>query len=263
MSIRTRVARILCVVATVGLAHAAGGAGAHYGPPAPTSRSPEATRRAPPETQTGFVLDRLSKRDLRAWRAIEEVAAATDDDGQPRSPTLRRLWDWAEASPHAIHVELVPRSKVANGVVGIFRAERADPTGSHHTAVIRLCPANIRHARVAPSPDAVHAFARFEGLTDVERYAEVLAHELAHAEYFMKDPKLFAQLEAAHRARAEFLASGERSIERVSLELRERLVKARVNLAATEAYAEPVEAAVLAELNGAATTRTAAAGSSR
>jgi len=91
----------------------------------------------------------------------------------------------------------------------------------------------------------------------VERYAEVLAHELADAEYFMEVPKLFAQVEAAHRARADFPASGERSMERVSPDLRERRAEARVTLAATEAHAEPVEAAELAELNGAAATRTA------
>lgn len=259
MSIRTRVARCLCAVALVG------SAGAASAREAGVSRSLEEVGtpdQAPGARAAGLVLDRLSERDLRTWRDIEAVVAATDARGRPRSATLRRLWTWAQASQHVIHVEIVPPSELPDGVVGKFRAEQVDPEGLRHVAVIQLCPGNIRRARVAPSPNGVEGFARFAGLTDEERYAEVLAHELAHAEYFLEDTDLFARLEAAHRARAEFLAGRERSMARLAPDLRERLARAGETLAATEAYAEPVEAAVLRELNG-ITSAAAARASSR
>ena len=36
--------------------------------------------------------------------------------------------------------------------------------------------------------------ALYDGLTEIERFAEVLAHELAHAEYFLESPERLAQV---------------------------------------------------------------------
>src|SRR5688572_25410704 len=119
-------------------------------------------------TNRGFVLDRLSKRDVRYWRAIEEVVTASDASGAPRSRTLRRLWEWARTSTHSIHIEMVSPSKLAAGTVGVFRVERFDPAGHSHVTVIRLSPERIRFAKTNSGPNAVLSFDRFEGLTDVE-----------------------------------------------------------------------------------------------
>ncbi len=229
MSIRTCVARVLCVIVTTGVAGASDPARAG---------------------ETGFLLDRLSEGNVRTWRAIEQVVAAPGLSGEPRSPTLRRLWEWARTSTHALHVEMVSRSRIPTGHVGIFHVERVDPAGLTHVAVIRLCPDNIERARVRPAPDAILTFVRFEGLTDVERYAEVLAHELAHAEYVLDNPERLARVVAAQRAIDAFLSGSEPGVERPHLVVAQRLPDSLAVLAATEAHAESVEAVVLRELAG-------------
>jgi hypothetical protein len=207
-------------------------------------------RAFPARAGTGLLLDRLSKSDVRVWRAIEEVVAASYASGQPRSPTLRRLWDWARTSTHVLHVEMVSPFGQPAGIAGVFRVERVDPAGLSHVAVIRLCPRNIRYAKAARGPNSVVSFVRFEGLTDVERYAEVLAHELAHAEYALEDAERLAQLTAAQDAAEAFLTSRRQAIKPAHQELVRRLQDPLAVLAATEAHAESVEALVLRELAG-------------
>jgi hypothetical protein len=231
MSIGTCVARAFCVIVTAGVAGAS-----------------DPTRAG--EAGTGLLLDRLSKGHIRTWRAIEQVVAACGPSGEPRSPTLRRLWEWARTSTHALHVEMVSRSKIPTGHVGVFRVERVDPAGLTHVAVIRLCPWNIQRARARPAPDATLPFVRFEGLTEVERYAEVLAHELAHAEFVLDNPERLAQVVAAQRAIDAFLSGSAPGVERPHLVVAQRLPESLAVLAATEAYAESVEAVVLRELVG-------------
>jgi hypothetical protein len=260
MPLATRVARAFCVVLTAGAVSlpdlargreidrqsGLGGRDSVAQVGAPASRA-----------GSGLVLDRLSKGHLRTWRAIGEIVAASDASGQPRSPTLRGLWEWAHAASHVIHVEMVSPSKVANGLVGVFQVERVDPSGLRHVAVLRICPTNIRRAVAGSGPNSVDSFVRFLGLTEVERYAEVLAHELAHAQYFLESPERVAQLEAAQRTRAEFLSGSERSIRRLPEDLGRRLRESFAVLAACEAYAESVEAVVLKELAGDRSTRLA------
>jgi len=204
----------------------------------------------PARAGTGLVLERLSKADVRIWRAIEKVVAASEASGQPRSPTLRRLSEWARTTLHVLHVEMVSPFGQPAGIAGLFRVERVDPAGQSHVAVIRLCPRNIRYAKAARGPNSVVSFVRFEGLTDVERYAEVLAHELAHAEYFLESTERLAELEAAQGAVEAFLSGRGRAIEPVHQDLERRLEKELAVLAACEAHAESVEAVVLRELAG-------------
>jgi hypothetical protein len=141
-------------------------------------------------------------------------------------------------------------------MVGLFQIERVDPAGLRHRAVIRLCPMNIRRAVAGPGPNSVAPFARFEGLTEAERYAEVLAHELAHARYFLESPERLAQLVAAQSAIKAFLAGNEGAREPVHQELGRRMQEPLAVLAATEAHAESVEAIVLGELAGNRLSRT-------
>ena len=244
MSVTKCVARAFCVIVTAGVACA-----------------PDPARAG--EAGTGLLLDRLSKKHVRTWRAIEQVVAASGPSGEPRSPTLRRLWEWARTSTHALHVEMVSRSKIPTGHVGVFRVERVDPAGLSHVAVLRLCPRNIQRARARPAPDATLPFVRFEGLTEVERYAEVLAHELAHAEYVLDNPERLAEVVAAQRAIDEFLSGSEPGVERPHLVVAQRLPESLAVLAANEAYAESVEAVVLRELVGDRPSQTATGGAQK
>jgi hypothetical protein len=229
MSIGTCVARAFCIIVTVGVAGAFDPA--HAG-----------------EAGAGFVLERLSKGHVRVWRAIEQVVSASNPSGEPRSPTLRRLWEWARTSTHVLHVEMVSPLKMASGRVGVFHVEHVDPARLRHVAVIRLCPRNIELARTRPAPDAIDPFVRFDGLTEIERFAEVLAHELAHAEYFLESSERLAQLEAAQGA-IEVFRSGTRRVSKpVYQDLGRQLLEPLAVLAACEAHAESVEAVVLREL---------------
>jgi hypothetical protein len=182
------------------------------------------------------------------WRAIEQVVAGSDAAGAPRSPTLRQLWDWARTSPHDIHVEMVPPSKLAAGLVGVFRVERRDPEGRSHVAVIRLCPRNIERAKVSAGPNAMTSFVRFEGLTEIERHAEVLAHELAHAQHVLDSPERLAEIEAAQRTLDEYLSRAARKTGPPPHEVGRWCATSLAVLAAGEAHAESVEAVVLREL---------------
>jgi hypothetical protein len=76
----------------------------------------------------------------------------------------------------------------------------------------------------------------------------VLAHELAHAEYFLESPERLAQLEAAQGAIAAFRSGNRRVIKPVYQDLGRRLQEPLAVLAACEAHAESVEAVVLREL---------------
>jgi hypothetical protein len=252
MSIGAHVAGWCCVVlATV--ASVPSVAGAPQPDPNRVAALAPAILPEPAAPGKGFLLDRLSEGDLRLWRAIEEVVTASDETGAPRSATLRRLSDWARTSTHALHVEMVRRSRLPAGTAGIFRVERVDPRGLSHAVVIRLCPENIRRAKVSQGPDPIASFVRFEGLTEPERFAEVLAHELAHAEYFLESPERLAQLDAAQGTIEELLSRAARAkgprgaaYEELARLSREPLAV----LAACEAHAESVEGAVLRELAG-------------
>ncbi len=251
MSTRTQVAGCFCVVLATGVAAGPAAAAAPKGAPNRVAAVAPAVLPQPPTTETGFLLDRLSKGDLRLWRAIEEVVAASDATGAPKSATLRRLWDWARSSRHALHVEMVGPSRLPAGTAGIFRVERVDPAGRTHAVVIRLCPENVRRAKASGGPDPIETFVRFEGLTEVERFAEVLAHELAHAEYFLESPERLAHLEVAQGTIEELLSRAARAkgprgavYEELARLSREPLAV----LASCEAHAEAVEAAVLREL---------------
>jgi hypothetical protein len=255
MSIRTCVAEAFCVAIVAGVASAADPAPAREtdllrGLERPDSVATVVVSSPPARAGTGLLLERLSKGHLRIWRAIQEVVAAPDASGEPRSPTLRRLSEWACTSPHVLHVEMVSPFGQPAGTAGVFRVERIDPAGQSHVAVIQLCPRNIRNARAARGPNSVVSFVRFEGLTDVERYAEVLAHELAHAEYCLESAERLAQLEAAQGAIEAFVSSRGRAIEPGHQETGRRLQEPLAVLAASEAHAESREAIVLRELAG-------------
>jgi hypothetical protein len=129
----------------------------------------------------GIITDRLTDKDLRRWNAIKRIVFAEDSDGQPLHPTLRGLWEKLERSGHTIYIEMRGMGRAISNTAGAFHIERLDPEGVRHAAVIRLYPDTIDRAYVGPSAARAEGFIPFLELSQEERYAEVLGHEMAHA----------------------------------------------------------------------------------
>ena len=131
--------------------------------------------------------DRLSSKQLRVWKAIEAIVFAKDASGRLRCPGLHSLWRWVEESGHVVQVELPDRRARGDHQAGKFRLETVDPNGKKHIAAIRICLPVIDGALVRKRVRGVDRFIRFEGLGKMERYAEILGHELAHAVWALGD----------------------------------------------------------------------------
>ena len=68
-------------------------------PPAPIAN--------PELTGSGVIrTDRLSRKQLKAWRRIVKIVMAEDRRGRPLHPTLRQLWDAVDSSHHIVYVEM-------------------------------------------------------------------------------------------------------------------------------------------------------------
>jgi hypothetical protein len=144
--------------------------------------------------------DRLSRRELKAWREIAAVALATDDRGRPLHPTLHRLWRDVEASRHVVHVEL-RRPSGSSAIAGRFRIEALGPDGLlEATLVLNL---KVVDRVLIGSPDA--QVVPFQAKSRVLRRAQVLGHELAHAAWAFAAPEQ-ARLALDVQAHAERLA---------------------------------------------------------
>lgn len=139
------------------------------------------------QVSPGIHTERLSPRELRAWRAIEAIVFATDDSGRFSHPRLQSLWQWAETSGHVIYIELRGRKHRSDSLAGGFKIEELDPEGHRHIAVIELCLPLIDQAPVSEKAGPGYSFIRFEGLGKKERYAEILGHELGHAVWILGD----------------------------------------------------------------------------
>jgi hypothetical protein len=140
-------------------------------------------------TATGILTDRLSAKQLERWHKIERIVFAVNTEGQILHSVLHALWKWVNASRHAIYIEIPEPQIQGSCTAGSFRLERFDPTGRRHIAVIRLNLNNIDNAYVGPETTRSDGLIPFEGLSREERYAEVLGHELAHAQEILLDPE--------------------------------------------------------------------------
>ena len=146
--------------------------------------------------QTGIDPSRLSHAKLRVWKSILEIVTAQDKEGCYRHPTLYGLYRQAETSGHLIHIELSDADSLTRA--GQFRIETLDPTGVRHVTTIRLNLATIARAYVGESARYSNGLIPFAGLRTIQRYAEVLGHELAHAVAVFQNPeslRLYQQIE--------------------------------------------------------------------
>jgi len=150
-------------------------------------REPE-RRREPAEhgPTTGFVLDRLTGRQLKIWGTIMEVVLAQDRQGRPLHPKLYRTYQQAATSGHVIVVELSMES-FSYSSLGGCRIESQAADAQKITVVMRLNLGMIGRTCVNERNRRANGFIPFAGLARKERYAEVLGHELTHAVLLLLD----------------------------------------------------------------------------
>jgi hypothetical protein len=148
----------------------------------------------------GITTDRLSGRQASAWKRIMALAGAVDPDGRPLYPTLHRLWQEVDFSGHVVQIEM-PRSHGISGIAGRFLIETVGHDGRFGT-VIRLHLEEIDNVSTRrPNREGRSLLT----LRKVERYAQVLGHELAHAAWAFADPE-HARLAMRLQSNAALLA---------------------------------------------------------
>lgn len=143
---------------------------------------------------TGINTSRIPGKSLGKWCSIERLALSVNETGQPRYPLLAYLLGWAETSGHVVYIEL-PEVGNYHSTAGSFNIEQFDPLGIKQVIVIRLFLGSIDRAYVGPSTRRADGLIPFSDLNKVERYAEVLGHELAHAYEILEDFELTKKVE--------------------------------------------------------------------
>ena len=199
---------------------------------------------------TNIITDRLTGKDLRRWNAIKRIVFAEDAEGQSLHPTLRSLWERLERSGHTIYIEMGDTGRAISNTAGVFRLEQFDPEGIRHVAVIRLYPGTIDRAYVGPNAARAEGFIPFQGLNKVERYAEVLGHELAHAVHILSDLTRAQMVEEiVQQTNESFLSYGRRyGYANIESEMRQRIAKRDAFLKELEEPAEAAEMSVWREI---------------
>lgn len=161
------------------------GLGRHYVNPASENTVVEVKMPRLRIKQSGLLTSRLSRKEVERWKAMQRRILSTDADGRWLHPTLYELWDWAEHSGHQVYLEFQAGYTIPNSTAGSFNIERFDPSGKRHTAVLKLCLANIDQAVSGPHVARPNGFIPFSELQREERYLEVLSHELAHVKHVL------------------------------------------------------------------------------
>jgi hypothetical protein len=175
-----------------------------------------------PGKREGILTDRLSREHQSIWMAIRAVVFAKDKAGLLKRPKLQGLWQQVETSGHALYVEMVSRQEAAGSQAGRFRIEVLDPAGKRHISTIRLNLTIIERATVDPEARRKDGCLPFDGLGKIERYAEVLGHELAHAVSILGNQDSLRQYQDLDREVAEYqncLAGPNRRVDELELRL--------------------------------------------
>lgn len=202
-----------------------------------------------PRRVTGILTDRLAPNELRRWAAIERLALARDSNEQPVYPMLYELWNWVEASGHAVYIELPTIKNARNCTAGSFSIEQVDTEGKRHVGAIRLYLNTIDQAMVGPEVARSDGYIPLAGLGKEERYVEVLGHELAHAVYILSDAERTQKVEDWVEQTNELLLSpAVKRAQPLSPWMQQRLLQRDLLLEELEAQAEKVEAVIWSEL---------------
>jgi hypothetical protein len=201
-----------------------------------------------PGSEGAIRTDRVSGKTLQTWRSIVAVVMAEDRAGRPLHLTLRRLWDTVEASSHTVYVEM-PKGR-RSYIAGRFAVTKVDPSGKAHEAILMMNLRAIDRTATGRGAARPNGFIPLAGLGKLERYAEVLGHELAHAVWTLADPERAVVAQPLQ-------GDGERLMSRVVMaasgsgpgdELRERAREFERLTRELEESAEATEEAVWAEL---------------
>ncbi len=214
---------------------------------------------------SGLVTSRLTPKELDRWKRVERLVFADNGNHQPLHPTLRGMWEWIETSGHVVYVEIIRANRTSTCTAGNFTIEYFDPKGERHIGVIKLSLANIDQAYVGESVARENGFIPFEGLSKVERYAEVLGHELAHAVDILTSPVSAKTVEVKIEKTNEMLLRTlpKRKGDILSPELKTRLTERDKLLQGLEKRAEQMEYIVWRELTESKTFREKARGGQR
>jgi len=153
---------------------------------------------------TGFLTSRLSPREMKTWKSIEEIVLRRDHAGRPLNPTLQALWQAAQASGYPIYIEMNAGRGDNPYFAGQFAVEELDPQGKIISAVVRLFPKVIDKASTRKGVQRVGGFIPFRGLTKTERYAETLGHELQHVLLILQNPEYARLARELVRVKADF-----------------------------------------------------------
>jgi hypothetical protein len=170
-----------------------------------------AATRADANASDGIRTDRLSPKQLQTWRSIEQVIQAVDRTGRPLHPRLFSLWQWAQTSGHTIYIELLDEKNTTTYNAGFLTIPEAGSDGAQPAAVIQLWSWVIENASVQKDVRRPDGFVPFKGLGKLERYAQVVGHELAHAALQFNDPAYDSLCRELEKERAEFLSSRQQS----------------------------------------------------
>lgn len=166
--------------------------------------------RADATTSDGIRTDRLTPKQRRIWGSIEQIIRAVDRTGRPLHPKLFSLWQWARTSGHTIYIEVLDEKHTAYHA-GFLTVPEAGSDDVRKAAVIQLWSWVIENASVQKDVRRPDGFIPFEGLGKLERYAQVVGHELAHAAQQFNDPAYDSLCRQLEKERAEFLSSRQQS----------------------------------------------------
>jgi len=148
---------------------------------------------------SGVLLERLSARHQKTWHAIRKVIYAEDADGKPLHPMLKALLEQLQTSDHSVYLEFDDSRAGCRCSAGKFSIERVGPEGSRNVAVIKLYLRVIEQAPAPVRANLKHDFAPLAGLNKLDRYAEVLGHEMAHAVDILFSPERAKRVDEVFR----------------------------------------------------------------
>jgi hypothetical protein len=214
------------------------------------SRNPKTEiRNSTLEAQSGFRTDRLSSKQLRIWKKIENVVFARDNAGSLLHPTLENLWRQVESSGHSIFIQM--NSQATENMAGKFIVEKPGQDERHGIMSIHIYVSTIDKANTSNWARRADGFIPFEKLESEQRYAEVLGHELGHAVRTIQDPAYAALSLEQDRLEAEFF-SRSRDSKKTGMKNGNGLMMKRLDSLAkeVEAPANAAEIQVWRELAG-------------
>jgi hypothetical protein len=205
------------------------------------------------EARGEILTDRLSPKQMKTWRTIEDLILAVNRVGQPVHPILHELWSQAAQSSHAIYIEMPPPKGISPHTAGKFSLEQPSLDGGAQVGVIRLYLEAIDRAGTSDLSRRPNGFLPFEGLTEKRRrYAEVLGHELVHGLLTLNNPDHARLSESLDRATMELVTYRQARVGQPLDEgTLERLVRIRTMSEEIERRAEAVEVGIWRELRAA------------